>query len=197
MRAGRPAQSASVIRSRISAGGASRRLERVERRADRPVVVQPPRELILVVAGDLRPVGRDQQSQPGRRRSSHCRPGGAPPRAPIHFSGAGLASSSSSVAPPRLQRPRGSRRCTGRSAVLAFVVEFIDCRLSPRLGDARRAWPPAPSPARGDARSDDRAGAQRRRPACRRMQQIEVLLGDRAPLGHRLKSSTSSQYSRP
>src|SRR5439155_1751807 len=143
---------------------APRRLERFDRGVDRPVVVQPPRKLVLVVADDLRIVDGDQMPEPDCRRhlavgevmrDLACGPlGWRWPRVELFIGGAGERVGDNTV------------------AVLVLVDESIACNfvhfISPAflLSPARRL--PAPKPARDGARSGERVTPRTPWSACRR-----------------------------
>ena len=147
-------------------GRAARRLERVERGLDRPVVVQPARELVLVVADRSAGCRWRPAAAAGSPRSSRCRRDDARSRAPSTCPApdARRAPRRSRRRAPR--RRRGSRPCT--ASISSFALShrsMIATSRSPTLcvfaipgaaaSCARRA-------ARGDARSDGRAAARRR-----------------------------------
>ena len=192
---------------------AARGVERGERRVDRAIVViEPARELVLVVADDARVRRRDQQPQADRRR--HLAVGEVMhdlARGPLARRRRGRAPRRSRRRAPR--RRRGSRPCRRRSAAVAspcpssvpsafclvLTLARVPCAvaLAPRLRDSRARRLPGRS-ARGDARSGDRAAARTLRPACRRTRSSSRSCSAIAPhsaIGPRF--STWSQYSRP
>ena len=147
-------QSASLMRSRISAVELARGLERLERRRDRPIVVEAPRELVLVVAGDLRVVGGDQHPQPDRR--GHLAVGEM-----MHdLARATICPAPAARRAPRRSRPRaprrrrGSRPCTDRPVSCASVLihgepaDFFCMRRACALSRASWRCPAPPLPAR-------------------------------------------------
>ena len=190
--------------------GPPRGLERVERRLDRPVVVQPPREFVLVVAGDRRAGRRRAAAASGSPTSSRCRRGDARSRARTICPGAGCASSSAIG--------RAGQR-VGDRAIAIFVPSTSDlrvacptCRTSISLVSIGyettiSSWPgrrsrsshprvlaipgaAASCAVRGSRWCAIRCVAQVLERLGRRVgavEQLEILLGDRAPLRHRLE----------
>ena len=189
---------------------APRRLERLERRLDRPVVVQPPRELVLVVADDRRACRSRAAAAGGWPTSSRCRRGDARSRAPTTCPAPDARPARRRSRRPAPRQRRGSRPCTGRSASVESACpssarparparhDRPDVALPSRLRDARRRRFLRASPARGGARSgasrscsNASAGVSAK---CSRSMSCSAIAPHSA-IG--LKSSTSSQNSRP